>query len=49
MYNDIQKAVVECGHCILENNVIHQKQQILGKLDYDEPFDIICLDIYVPG
>jgi hypothetical protein len=35
MYNDIRKAVVECGHCILGNNVSHQNQQILGKLDYD--------------
>jgi hypothetical protein len=33
MYNDIWKAVVECGHCILGNNVSHQNQQILGKLD----------------
>jgi hypothetical protein len=50
IYNDIRKAVVECGHCILGNNdVSHQNQQILGKLDYDEPFDIICPDIYVPG
>jgi hypothetical protein len=48
MYNDIRKAAVECGHCILGNNVSHQNQPILGKLDYDEPFDIICLDIYVP-
>ena len=49
MYEDVHKAVVECGHCILGNNVSHQAQQILGALLIDEPFDIIAVDIWIPG
>jgi hypothetical protein len=49
MYEDVRKAVTECGHCILGNNVSHQAQQILGSLTTDEPFDIIAMDIWIPG
>ena len=49
MYEDVRKAVTECGHCILGNNVSHQAQQILGSLSVDEPFDIIAIDIWIPG
>ena len=49
MYEDVRRAVVECGHCILGNNVSHQAQQILGNLTTDEPFDIISIDIWIPG
>ncbi len=49
MYKDIRQAEVECGHCILGNNVSHQAQQILGSLTTDEPFDIISIDIWIPG
>ena len=49
MYEDIGKAVTECGHCILGNNISHQAQQILGSLSMDEPFDIIAIDIWIPG
>jgi Integrase zinc binding domain len=50
MYSDVRKAVLECGHCILGNNTSHQAQQILGSLLMDdEPFDIIAIDIWIPG
>ena len=49
MYDDIRRAVLECGHCILGNNVSHKAQQILGSLSVDEPFDIIAIDIWIPG
>jgi hypothetical protein len=49
MYTDIRKAVTEHGHCVLGNNVGHHAQQISGKLSVDEPFDIIAIDIWVPG
>jgi hypothetical protein len=50
MYSDIRKAVLECGHCILGNNTSHHAHQILGSLSIDdEPFDIISIDIWVPG
>jgi hypothetical protein len=49
MHSDIKKAVTECGHCVLGNNVSHQAQQILGRLSVDEPFDVIAIDIWVPG
>ena len=49
MYDDIRRAVLECGHCILGNNVSHKAQQILGILSVDEPFDIIAIDIWIPG
>jgi hypothetical protein len=49
MNADIKKAVTECGHCILGNNVSHQAQQILGALSFDEPFDVIAIDLWMPG
>ena len=49
MYEDVKRAVTECGHCILGNNVSHQAQHILGSLSVDEPFDIIAIDIWIPG
>jgi Integrase zinc binding domain len=50
MYSDVPKAVLECGHCILGSNTSHQAQQILGFLLMDdEPFDIIAIDIWIPG
>jgi Integrase zinc binding domain len=50
MYSDVRRAVLECGHCILGNNTSHQAQQILGSLSMDdEPFDIIAIDIWIPG
>ncbi len=49
MYTDIRKAVLECGHCVLTNNVSHKAQQILGALDTDEPFDVISIDLWIPG
>ena len=49
MYTDIRNAVLECGHCILGNNVSHKAQQVLDSLSVDEPFDIIAIDIWVPG
>ena len=35
MYQDIKRAVAECGHCILGNNVSHQARHILGSLSVD--------------
>jgi Integrase zinc binding domain len=50
MYSDVRQAVLECGHCILGNNTSHHAQQILGSLSMDdEPFDIIAIDIWIPG
>ena len=49
MYTDVRKAVTECGHCILGNNVSHKAQQELDRLSVDEPFDIIAIDIWIPG
>jgi Integrase zinc binding domain len=50
MYSDMRKAVTECGHYILGNNTSHQAQQILGSLSFDDkPFDIISVDIWIPG
>ena len=49
MYEDVKRAVLDCGHCILGNNVSHRAQQILGSLALDEPFDIIAIDIWIPG
>ena len=49
MFTDICQAVLQCGHCILGNNVSHRAQQILGSLSTDEPFDIIAIDIWIPG
>ena len=49
MYEDVRKAVTQCGHCVLGNNVSHQAQQILGSLSTDEPFDIIAVDMWIPG
>jgi hypothetical protein len=49
MSADIKKAVTECGHCILGNNVSHRAQQILGALSFDEPFDVIAIDLWMPG
>ena len=49
MHTDVRNAALECGHCILGNNVSHQSQQILGHLSVDEPFDIIAIYIWIPG
>jgi Integrase zinc binding domain len=50
VYADVKKAVTECGHCILGNNTSHHAQLILGSmLMDDEPFDIIAIDIWIPG
>ena len=50
MYADVKAAVTGCGHCVVANNVSHQAQHILGSLTMDEePFDIISIDIWIPG
>ena len=50
MYADVKAAVTGCGHCVVANNVSHQAQHILGSLSMDEePFDIILIDIWIPG
>jgi hypothetical protein len=49
MYTEIRKAVLHCAHCRIANSTSHQDQQILGALSTDEPFDILCMDVWHPG
>jgi len=50
MYKDIREAVLQCGHCVLGNNVSHKSQQMLGSLNMsEEPFDVLAIDLWIPG
>jgi hypothetical protein len=49
IYTKIRKAVLHCAHCRVANSTSHQAQQILGALSTNEPFDIICVDVWHPG
>jgi hypothetical protein len=49
MYHDVREAVVKCGHCVVANRTSHKAQYILGRLETDEPFDVVSYDIWVPG
>jgi hypothetical protein len=49
MYEDVREAVVKCAHCIVANSTSHKAQQVLGRLDTDETFDMVSYDISVPG
>jgi hypothetical protein len=49
VFVDVRENVRNCGFCVLGNNVSHKAQQILGKIDTDEPFDVISVDIWIPG
>jgi hypothetical protein len=47
VFVDVQENVRNCGFCVLGNNVSHKAQQMLGKIDTDEPFDVISVDIWI--
>ena len=49
MSTEIRKAVRECAYCQLANATSHKDQHIFTGIPVDEPFDIICIDVWHPG
>lgn len=49
MSRDVQEGVWGCAHCNLANVASHEVQMQLNMLSCDKPFDVIYLDIWVPG
>ena len=49
MSSDIRKAVQSCGHCRTANMTSHVGQKIMQAISYDAPFDVVAMDVWVPG
>ena len=49
MTDQVRSAVKDCGHCRAANMTSHKGQKILQAISYDAPFDVVTMDVWVPG